>query len=80
MTAVSGWGQAGPWILLVAAVVVLVGLSVSIGRGFRHQGWWPAVVLGVVVVAGILIVVPARGSSHALPPGSGSSHAPATHP
>jgi hypothetical protein len=56
--AVSGWGRAAPWIFLVAAVAVLVGLSISIERGFRHRGWWPVAVLGAVVVIGVLMVLP----------------------
>jgi hypothetical protein len=56
--AVSAWGRAAPWIFLVTAVVVLVGLSISIGRGFRQKGWWPAAVLGAVVVVAVSMVLP----------------------
>jgi hypothetical protein len=56
--AVSGWGRAAPWILLVATLAVLVGLSISIERGFRQKSWWPVSALAAVVVVGVLMVLP----------------------
>ena len=63
INATSTWGRAAPWIFLGLLVVVLAALSISLTLAFRNRDWCPVALLAAVVVAGLLMVVPAHGST-----------------